>query len=178
MTSTLALLGLTPSWEPAPGEENPALHPGRAANIVCSGYKIGVLGELHPSIAERFDLRYRPATVFEIYLDDLLTLPAGSGRNFRSLTRFPSAHRDVALVVPEDVPAGRVQDILDRHRLVEKVELFDVYAGENLQPGMKSLAFHIYFQSSERTLTADEVNRTLDGLLRVLQREVGATLRD
>ncbi|MDE2842346.1 MAG: phenylalanine--tRNA ligase subunit beta [Chloroflexota bacterium] len=178
LTSTLALLGLTPSWEPAAGEENPALHPGRAANIVCSGYKIGVLGELHPSIAERFDLRYRPATVFEIYLDDLLTLPAGSGRNFRSLTRFPSAHRDVALVVPEDVPAGKVQDILDRHRLVEKVELFDVYAGENLQPGMKSLAFHVYFQSSERTLTADEVNRTLDGLLRVLQREVGATLRD
>ena len=178
LTSALALLGLTPSWEPAPGEENPALHPGRAATIVCGGTQIGVLGELHPSIAERFDLRYRPATAFEIYLDDLLTLPAGSGRNFRSLTRFPSAHRDVALVVPEDVPAGKVQDILDRHRLVEKVELFDVYAGETLPAGMKSLAFHVNFQSSDRTLTADEVNRTLDGLLRVLQRDVGATLRD
>jgi len=178
LTTALAQLGLTPCWEPAPAGENPALHPGRAATIVCSGTQIGVLGELHPSIAERFDLRYRPATVFEIYLDDLLTLPAGSGRNFRSLTRFPSAHRDVALVVPEGVPAGKVQDILDRHRLVEKVELFDVYAGENLPAGMKSLAFHVYFQSSDRTLTADEVNRTLEGLLRVLQREVGATLRD
>ena len=178
LTSMLALLGLTPSWEPASGEENPALHPGRAARIVCSGSQIGVLGELHPSIAERFDLRYRPAVVFEIYLDDLLTLPAGSGRNFRSLTRFPSAHRDVALVVPEEVPAGNVQEILDRHRLVERVELFDVYAGENLEAGMKSLAFHVYFQSSDHTLTAEEVNRTLDGLLRILQRDVGATLRD
>ena len=145
---------------------------------MCSGSKIGVLGELHPTVAERFDLRHRPATVFELYLDALLSLPARSGRNFRSLTRFPSAHRDVALVVPEEVPAGKVQEILDRHRLVDRVELFDVYTGENLEAGYKSLAFHVYFQSPERTLTAEEVNRTLDGLLRTLQRDAGATLRE
>ncbi len=145
---------------------------------MCSGSQIGVLGELHPTVTERYDLRHRPATVFELYMDALLALPARSGRNFRSLTRFPSANRDVALVVPEDVPAGKVQEILDRHRLVERVELFDVYAGENLEAGAKSLAFHVYFQSPDRTLTAEEVNRTLDGLLRTLQRDVGATLRD
>ena len=178
LNSALALLGLTPSWEPAGEGESCALHPGRTARILCSGSQVGLLGELHPAVAEGFNLRHRPATVFELYLDSLLALPARSGRNFRSLTRFPSAHRDVALVAPADVPAGRIQEILDRHRLVERVELFDVYAGENLQAGTKSLAFHVYFQSPDRTLTAEEVNRTLEGLLRTLQRDVGATLRD
>ena len=100
------------------------------------------------------------------------------GRNFRSLTRYPSANRDVALVVDAEAPAGQVQRILERHRLVERVELFDVYTGENLEPGRKSLAFHVYFRSPERTLTAEEVNRTLDGLLRTLQRDTGAVLRE
>ena len=178
LTSALALLGLTPAWEPAEAGDNPALHPGRTARIVCSGSQVGILGELHPTVTEAFDLRHRPVTAFELYLDKLLALPARSGRNFRSLTRFPAAHRDVALVVPEDVPAGKVKEILDRHRLVDRVELFDVYTGENLEAGAKSLAFHVYFQSPDRTLTAEEVNRTLDGLLRTLQRDVGAVLRD
>ena len=178
LTSALAFLGVTPVWEPAPAEEVPALHPGRCARILCDGALIGVLGELHPTVADNFDLKHRPATVFELYLDSLLALPERSGRNFRSLTRFPSANRDVALLAPEDVPAGRVQEILERHRLVGRVELFDVYAGENLEPGLKSLAFHVYFQAPDRTLTADEVNRTLEGLLRTLQRDTGAVLRD
>jgi len=178
LTSALGQLGLNPTWEQAEAGENLALHPGRTARIMCSGSQIGLLGELHPTVIERFDLRHRPATMFELYLDALLDLPARSGRNFRSLTRFPSAHRDVALVVPENVPAGKVQEILDRHRLVDRVELFDVYVGDNLEVGAKSLAFHVYFQSPDRTLTAEEVNRTLDGLRRALGRDVGATLRD
>jgi phenylalanyl-tRNA synthetase beta chain len=154
---------------------------------MCGDSRIGVLGELHPTVAEEFDLKHRPAILFELYLDDLLALPVLSGqsgqssrtgRNFRSLTRFPSANRDLALVVAEDVPAGKAQEILNRHRLVERVELFDVYTGDNIPPGTKSLAFHVYFQSPERTLTAEEVNRTLDGLLRTLQRDLGATLRE
>ena len=178
LTSALAFLGLTPSWEPATAKEVPALHPGRCARIMCDGSQIGILGELHPAVVERFDLAHRPVTIFELYLDNLLALPARSGRNFRSLTRYPSANRDVALVVGEDVPAGKVQEILERHRLVDRVELFDVYTGENLEAGAKSLAFHVYFQAADRTLTAEEVNRTLDGLLRTLQRDVGATLRE
>ncbi len=181
LTSALALLGLTVSWEPGEPEEDAAFHPGRFARIKYGGSRIGVLGELHPSVAERFDLKHRPATLFELYLDDLLALPSQSGqagRSFRSLIRYPSAHRDLALVVAEDVAAGQVQTILSRHRLVERVELFDVYTGDNLPPGAKSLAFHVYFQSPERTLTAEEVNRTLEGLLRTLQRDLGASLRE
>ena len=178
LTSALGMLGLSPQWEPAAAEEYPAMHPGRSARMMCEGTRIGLLGELHPTVAERYNLRHRPATIFELYLDEMLALPARSGRNFRSLTRFPSAHRDLALLVPTDVPAGRVQEMLDRNRLVERVELFDVYEGENLESGNKSLAFHVYLRASDRTLTAEEVSRTLDSLLRVLQREFGATLRE
>ena len=181
LTSALAYLGLAPAWEPADAADAPALHPGRCARIMYNGSQIGVLGELHPTVVDNFDLKHRPVSVFELYLDNLLALPGGpdrTGRNFRSLTRYPSANRDIALVVADDVPSGKVQEILERHRLVERVELFDVYAGENLEPGTKSLAFRINFQSPDRTLTAEEVNRTLEGLLRTLQRETGATLRD
>ena len=178
LASALELLGVSVAWEPA---DDPAFHPGRCARLACRQAAVGILGELHPAVADAFDLKHRPATLFELYLDGLLTLGAGlarSGGNFRSLTRYPAAHRDLALVMPADVAAGRAEDILARHRLVERVELFDVYTGENLPPGTRSLAFHVYFRSPERTLTAEEVNRTLEGLLRTLQRDLGATLRE
>ena len=109
--------------------------------------------------------------------EQILKVNQRSREAFRPLSRFPVATRDVALIMPEDLPAGKVQDILGRHRLVENIELFDVYAGDNIPDGTKSLAWHVYFQSQERTLTNEEVNRTLEGLLRTLEREVGAPLR-
>ena len=175
--SALDFLGVAVDWEPA---EDPLFHPGRCARLVAGGAQVGVLGELHPSVVEAFDLKNRPAILFELYLEALLPLARRDGaeaRNFRSLTRYPAVHRDLALVVADDVPAGRAEAILMRHRLVERVELFDVYAGANIPAGHKSLAFHVYFRSPERTLTAEEVTRTLDGLLRILQRDLGATLR-
>ena len=81
------------------------------------------------------------------------------------------------MIVAADAPAGNLQEILKRHHLVENVELFDVYSGDNIPAGTKSLAWHVYFRSHERTLTNEEVNRALEGLLRTLEREVGATLR-
>jgi phenylalanyl-tRNA synthetase beta chain len=98
-------------------------------------------------------------------------------REFKPLSRFPAAIRDLALVVPSEVPAGRVQDILTRNRLVEHVELFDVFTGGNIPAGSRSLAFHVYFQSGDHTLTTEEVNRSLEGLMHALERETGAQLR-
>ena len=174
ITSALELLGVTTTFEPA---QDPTLYPGRCAHILAGDLRLGVLGELHPTVRERFDLRSQPVTLFELYLDELLRLPARSQRRFKPLARFPEAIRDLALVVSDDVPAGRIQELLTRHRLVDRVELFDVYSGENVPAGTRSLAFHIYFQSLERTLTAEEVNRALQGLLRSLEREAGASLR-
>ena len=163
------------------GEDNPLFHPGRAASIaVAGGQTIGVIGELHPDVAAAFDLDAEPVIYFELRLDDMLAVreddDANAGR-FQSLSRFPAANRDLALVAPADVPASRVRQLIERVRLVERAELFDVYAGENVPEGTRSLAFRIRFRAADRTLTAEDVNRAVNGLTRALEREVGATVR-
>jgi phenylalanyl-tRNA synthetase beta chain len=174
ITAALQRLGIEPLYEPA---EDPSLHPGKTAYILSQGVRLGIIGELQPTARDRFDLHPQPVVFFELDLDQLLSLQSQSREDFKPLARFPVANRDLALVVSADVPAGRVLDIISGHRLVERAELFDVYMGENIPEGTKSLAFHVYFQSHERTLTAEEVNRSLEGLLRNLERQVGATLR-
>ena len=99
--------------------------------------------------------------------------PAGSD----PFPAFPPPAATWPWVAPAAVPAARIQQLITRVRLVERAELFDVYQGENLPAGARSLAFRIRFRAADRTLTAAEVNRALNGLTRVLEREVGATVR-
>ncbi|MDE2785317.1 MAG: phenylalanine--tRNA ligase subunit beta [Chloroflexota bacterium] len=160
-------------------DDQPMFHPGRCARVTTgagNGTDAGVIGELHPDIRAAFDLGTDPVVYFEVRLDDLLEAGPDGGR-FQSLSRFPAANRDLALVVPADVPAARVQGLIERVRLVERAELFDVYAGENLPEGTRSLAFRIRFRAADRTLTAEDVNRAVNGLTRALEREAGATVR-
>ena len=167
-------LGITCVFEPV---DDPFFHPGRCARILAGKESLGIVGEVHPSILDRFDLKTQPVALLELDLPAVLQSQKEISRQFRSLSRYPAATRDLALVVPQDVPAGRVREIIARHRMVQQVDLFDIYSGENVAPGTKSLAFHVDFQSQDRTLTAEEVNRSLEGLLKSLAREAGATLR-
>ena len=170
----LERLGVAAEYEPG---QDPYFHPGRCATVSADGVGVGMVGEVHPTIAETFDLRAEPVAFFELHLDVLLEALSKESRPFTPLARFPAANRDLALVVPADVPAGRVQGIIARHRLVDHADLFDIYTGDNVPSGTKSLAFHVYFQAQDRTLTTEEVNRSLEGLMRVLEREVQASLR-
>lgn len=174
VNAALDQLGITAIYEPT---EDPTCHPGRCARIMSNESQLGIIGEVHPAVQQRFDLRPQPLVLFELHLAQLMKVSRRSQRSFRPLPRFPAAIRDLALVVASDIPASKVQDILTRHRLVDRVELFDVYSGEHIPPGTISLAFRVHFQSPERTLTAEEVNQALEGLLRTLEREVGASLR-
>lgn len=174
VASALDRLGIPTSFEPA---QDPTFHPGRCAKIISGETQLGVVGEVHPQVRDSFDLDSPPVSLFELDLEQMLAVAQHSPRGFKALSRFPAAIRDLALVAPADVPAGKIQDILTAHRLVDHVELFDLYTGGNLPPGHRSLAFHVYFQSFDHTLTTEEVNRVLDGLMRTLQRETGATLR-
>ena len=167
-------LGITCVFEPV---DDPFFHPGRCARILAGKESLGMVGEVHPSILDRFDLKAQPVALLELDLPAVLQSQKGISRQFRFLSRYPAASRDLALVVPASVPAAQVQEIVSKHRLVERVELFDVYSGENIASDSKSLAFHVFFQSHQRTLTAEEVNRALQGLLRTLEQQVGATLR-
>jgi phenylalanyl-tRNA synthetase beta chain len=135
------------------------------------------MGEVHPEVRAGFGLNAQPVVLFELQLEQVLKVGEQVRRGFRSLSRFPAATRDLALILAADVPAGSVQAILGGSPLVEYAELFDVYTGDKIPAGTKSLAWHVYFRSHERTLTSEEINRTVDGLLRTLSREVGATLR-
>ncbi len=170
----LERLGVSAEWEPG---EHPVYQPGRCAVVKAGGAQLGFVGEVHPAVRERFGLDSGPAAGFELRLSALVAALPESERNFVALPRFPAATRDLALIVPDDVPAGRVTELILRHRLVQRAELFDIYSGENLAPGTKSLAFHVHFQAADRTLTNEEVSRSLDGLLRTLEREAGAALR-
>ena len=167
-------LGISADWEPG---EHEVYQPGRCAVVKAGASELGFAGEIHPVIRERMGLDFAQVAGFELRLSALLAALPDSERNFVALPRFPAATRDLALIVPADVPAGRVTELILRHRMVQRAELFDIYSGENLSPGTKSLAFHVHFQAADRTLTNEEVSRSLDGLLRTLEREAGATLR-
>ena len=167
-------LGVSATYEPS---DDPSFHPGRCAVIRVADAVIGVVGEVHPVVMDRLGLESPQVAAFELYLGPILAaLPAGQ-QQFEPLPRYPSATRDLALVMPTDVDAGQVTRLILRHRGVDRADLFDIYAGENIAEGTKSLAFHVYFQARDRTLTNEEVNRSLDGLLRTLERELKVTLR-
>ncbi|PKB79985.1 MAG: phenylalanine--tRNA ligase subunit beta [SAR202 cluster bacterium Io17-Chloro-G9] len=172
--AVLDRVGVAADFEPA---EDPFFQSGRCAEIKLGGTGLGIIGEVHPTVRDRFGLNAHAVALVELDLEVLNEGAQGMQRRFKTLSRYPAATRDLALVLPAGVPEGRVHHIIARHRLVERVELFDIYSGENIPADTRSLAFHVYFQSQERTLTTEEVNRSLQGLLRTLEREVGAIIR-
>jgi phenylalanyl-tRNA synthetase beta chain len=153
-------------------------HPGRCTQVIVPGAPpIGELGELHPRVAEAFDLPGRVAA-FELELEPLLQA-ATTGRRYRDISRYPPVHRDLAFVVDGDVPAGAVRDGLveEAGDLLDRALLFDVYEGDPLPVGKKSLAFSVDFRALDRTLTDQEVEERVRAIADRLRRDVGAELR-
>ncbi len=165
-------LGVEASFEPCRDE---GLHPSKQAAIFVEGNRLGVVGELHPKVAEAFELS-GAVYLFEINLTALLPFTLGH-KLFQPLPRFPAIVRDIAVVVDSGVAHRQVQDIIRGFPLVTQVALFDVYTGGQLPPGKKSLAYRITFQSPSQTLTDDEVSKVLEQILDKLSGELGATLR-
>jgi len=155
----------------------PYLHPGRQAEIRLEEHVLGWIGELHPEVLRGFGSSMR-AVAMEIDLD-LAERHRGPTPMFRILPRYPAVLRDMAVVVPESVPAGEVEAAIRRTGgvLVEAVRLFDVYQGEPVPRGKKSLAYSIQFRSPDRTLTDGEVATVHGEILHALEKELGATLR-
>ena len=149
--------------------------PGRAAEVQVDGESVGVIGQVHPRVAAAFEIE-SDAYLFEVVLDKLL-LVVGGHRPYEPVSRFPSVVQDLALTVDDGIPAGRIQSIIERAPLVRQARLFDVYTGEQVSAGKKSIAFSITYQSPDHTLTDEEVARAQRGIVERLKREVGATLR-
>ena len=138
----------------APGS-HPACHPGRCAEVRVAGRPIGVVGELHPRLQQKYELPVAPV-VFELLTEPLLE---GSTPRFQGLSRMPVVRRDLALIVGENVPAGALLGALEGclPAFVRGVEVFDQYRGKGVEPGKKSLALRIVMQDTDRTLTDSEV---------------------
>ena len=168
----LSRLGVEASFEEG-GDES--LHLSKQAVIVIAGNRLGVVGELHPKVAEAFEIS-GTVYLFEINVTTLLPFTLGYKR-FQPVLRFPAIVRDMALVIDAQITHHRVQDIIKSFPLVEQVTLFDVYTGEQVPPGKKSFAYRITFQSTTHTLTDKEVNQVQQQILDKLSSELGATLR-
>jgi len=162
----------------APAERRPrALHPRGAALIEVAGEPVGSLGPLHPDVADAFELA-DSVVVVEV---DLGALEAAGARplRFAALPRFPSSARDIAVVVRDDVAAGEVE-LAAREaagELAEHVSLFDRFAGGSVPEGHASLALHVVYRASDRTLTDAEVDAAHARVVASVQKRFGATLR-
>jgi phenylalanyl-tRNA synthetase beta chain len=169
-------LGLAEPVYRADGSE-PLLHPGRTARV-SSGLDLdGIVGELHPEVAQTLDLTGR-IVVAELAV---VGLSGGQLRAVRSNPppRFPAVERDLAVIVRDDQPAAAVREAIQRHagELLRSVSLFDVYRGSPLGPGEKSLAHRLVFQAPDRTLTDAEIDEAMAAIERGVGADVGGRLR-
>ena len=152
-------------------------HPARSAGLSVGGDVVGEVGELPTGVAGSFDLPDRVAAM-EVLVAPLLeaasTLPA-----FGEISRFPPVHRDVAFLVPVDTPAGKVRDALIEAAgpLLDRVVLFDVFEGEPLPEGKKSLAFAVDFRAPDRTLTDQEADELVGAISGRVSKDFGGELR-
>ena len=136
------------------------LHPGKAAELLAEGRVLGYFGELHPKTAEAFDMAGRRVLAGEFDLE-ALQAATPSRHSYTSIPRFPAALRDVAVIVPEATPADRVEAEIRAGGgdLLSSVRLFDLYRGDSITAGAKSLAYALTYQADDRTLTDKEVDR-------------------
>jgi phenylalanyl-tRNA synthetase beta chain len=160
-------------FEPA---GHPALHPGRSARVVLGGQAAGWLGELHPRLQQKYDLPLAPI-VFELNLD---LVSKRSTPRFRDFSRQPMVRRDISVEIGEKVTAQAMLDALKTHApsIVSDIALFDVYRGKGIDSDKKSVAFKVLLQDTHKTLTDAEAEAAIQRLLKVLQEQFQAKLRE
>ena len=161
---------------------NPTFHPGKRARILSGEQQLGVFGELHPQVRERYDwpAAYAgiPVLAADMDLDAILALVPPL-YEIGPIPEFPPVLEDLALVVEEGLPAERVAELIRQTggKVVREVRLFDVYRGEKIGPGRKSLAYSITYQASDKTLSDKDVAGIRTHILRRLEQDLGAQLR-
>ncbi|MFC1899231.1 phenylalanine--tRNA ligase subunit beta [Chloroflexota bacterium] len=148
---------------------------GKQAKIMSDNKMIGILGEVHPKILQNFDIE-DPLYLFEINLSEVLLL-SNDQKTFRQIPRFPAIVRDLALIVDSKISHQEILDVIKRISFATAVDLFDVYSGDQILQGKKSLGYRITFQSLSHTLTDKEVDKTEKQILSRLTRDFGAVLR-
>ncbi len=154
----------------------PWQHPARSGQVMVDGNYVGAVFELHPMIAENFGLECAVA-VASLNLDELAGLPE-TEKKYTSLSEFPAVSRDLAISVKKDVVHADILAALSgAEPLLRAVDLFDVYEGEGVDSAHKSMAYHLTYQNSQRTLVTEEVDKAHEALVKILKEKFGAVVR-
>lgn len=153
------------------------LHPGRQAVMTINGKKLGVIGEVHPAVLDNYEIETR---VYMVVIDIPTVIEnANMERSYEALPKYPSVTRDLAMLVKEDVLVGQIDRVIKNYggKFLVDVELFDVYQGEQIEKGFKSIAYKVTFRSKDKTLKDKEVNKQINKILFGLEKELKITLR-
>lgn len=156
---------------------NSSYHPGRSVDLFVGKELIGTFGEIHPDVLENMEIDRNRVIYAEIYLDLLLKY-INKGVKYKGLSKYQSVPRDVAVVVKEEVLVGdMIKSIQKADKLIEKVELFDIYRGIGVKPGFKSVAISIVMRDDNKTLEEKDINSVMDKIVGKLKKEFDAELR-
>ncbi|MCI9215089.1 MAG: phenylalanine--tRNA ligase subunit beta [Oscillospiraceae bacterium] len=158
-------------------QDDPSYHPGRCAGVYAGEKLLGVVGQIHPAVAANYDVDcelYCAELSFEALLE-----AQGPGAEYHPLPRFPAVSRDIAVVCGEEVTVGALEACIRKAggRLLRDVALFDIYRGQGVAGGSKSVAFSMTLRADDRSITASEADGEVKDILTALEQELGATLR-
>lgn len=152
------------------------LHPGRQANIVYDGNVIGYLGEVHPTVCENYDMKTRAyiAVIDMPYVYEMSSFD----KKYEGIAKFPAVTRDISMVVPKNILVGQIEEVIEKSggKNLESYSLFDIYEGDQIEEGFKSIAYSIVFRAKDRTLEENDVSSAMKKILKGLE-EMGIQLR-
>lgn len=172
----LEKIGVTQKISYHPEEKKPFLHPGRQAEIFYKKIKIGYIGEVHPEVADQYEIGER---VYLAVLDMPEILPIATfDRKYNGIAKYPSVTRDISMVMPKNILVGQIEEIIETKggQYLESYALFDIYEGSQIMTGYKSVAYSITFRAGDRTLEEKDVNEAMERILKALK-GIGIELR-
>ena len=156
--------------------QHPALHPGQSARILKQGKAVGWLGVMHPELEKDLSLE-GPVVLFELQAEALME---AQHRQFQPISKFPNIRRDLSLVVDDQVSSQQILDTIDEIgiKTIAKRWVFDVYQGKGVENGRKSMSLGLILLDSSRTLTDEDVEEVISGVVMDLKTSLGAALRE
>ena len=162
-------IGMKKKMEYDPASGKPFLHPGRQADMVYEGTVVGYLGEVHPLVADNYGIGER-AYIAMIDIKSVLEF-ANFDRKFTGIAKYPAVTRDISMLVPKQVLAGQIEDILAQRggKILESYQLFDIYEGSQIKGGYKSMAYALVFRDYDKTLEESEISAAMKKILNGLE---------
>lgn len=156
---------------------NTSYHPGRCAKIKVGIDVIATLGEVHPEVLDNYGITRR-VYLWEVNITKLVKY-AKSNKKYTEVPKFPAVERDIAIIVEEDIEVGQIEKIIEKKakKLLESIQLFDIYRNEKLGENKKSVAYSLIFRDKNKTLSDEEINEVMEGIVIELEKELGAKLR-